>query len=337
MPETPDVRVETVSDEGFNAKADAFLDAAEGSSPSKEAAGSEVAKGQDAGADQFKNANLDQKVAAETGVEAKLAKIAEILGDDTKAIEAYIQKQGYGKDPAWQKLLAKSKQASSIDGETQKRLEEFNKVTSSPEYIRASRKAQGYTDDAIDKALVEKGHQLPSKPTDDLNLIATTLGVDLSQMDANTKAIVNDVARITDVILKDRLGKILPSELGPIKDMAQNYEKEAGADRVLREMIATTSREGILDFKVDVEPAINKFLEENPEATQQDIVRHFHTINHALTIERLKSGKKQVERTEKKATNRPNTNSMISGLKLPGKTGDFVKDADAILDALNVQ
>ena len=59
--------------------------------------------------------------------------------------------------------------------------------------------------------------------------------------------------------------------------------------------------EGILDFEKDVEPKLREFLEANPNAKQEDVYDYFEEINHQLVIERLKTGKRQDERNEKKA------------------------------------
>ena len=81
------------------------MDGIADTSTAKEGSESE---GQDTGVDLSKKANLDKEAKSESSPEDKLAKIKEILGDDEKAIDAYIKSKGYHTDPAWQKLLAKS-------------------------------------------------------------------------------------------------------------------------------------------------------------------------------------------------------------------------------------
>ena len=100
-------------------------------------------------------------------------------------------------------------------------------------------------------------------------------------------------------------------------------------------MKETIKREGILDFEKDIEPVINKFMDDNHDATQQDVVDHFYKINHTLSVERLKKGKKQGERDEKKTDLRQNIPVSTGGKGLPAKTGDFDKDADAFLNQVN--
>jgi hypothetical protein len=320
----------------FNVEADKFLDSLETSSGSKDANGEVVEKKEDTGVDQSKKANLQSEVDKAPTVEEKLAKIAEILGDDKDAVEAYIKQHGYHKDPAWQKLLEKSR-TPAIDDETKNRIAEFNKVTSSPDYIRAAMKTQGYTDEAIDKALVERGFDIQPKGMDDFQLVAKTLGIDTANMDENTKAVISDVARIADVIFKDRMAKVLPNALKPIEEQTTKIAQRDGAAQFMNTVKGTLEKEGVLTLE-DIAPHLDKFMDENPNATQQDVLEHFKEINHTLTIERLKSGKKAIERGEQKKGNRPlSKESSAATITVPKKTGEFGKDADALLDALNVQ
>lgn len=321
-------------DSDFNTKADAILDAYEGKSSNPEAGqDNEVEENQEAGADQPKNANPDTE-AELSEEEATLKKINEALGDDPKAIEAYIKKMGYHKDPAWQKLLAKSKQSQAIDSDTQKQLEEFKLITSSPDYVTMSMKRQGYTQEAIDQKLKELGHDIPDKQQDDFALVASKLGIDPASMDANTKATVTDIAKIARVVAEEMLGKTLPKTLQPIEETVQGVRQANEASKLTSSMRETVKNEGVLDFEKDIEPELHKFLDNNPEATQKDIADHFSVLNHRLTVERLKTGKAQVARADKKSVSRPL--SVTAGNKPVQikKTGNFNKDADAFLDAV---
>jgi len=331
--ETPVVKG-AVNAGDFNEQADKYLDSLEQSSGSKDANGEAIEKKEDTGVDQSKKANLQSEVDKAPTVEEKLAKIAEILGDDKDAVDAYIKQHGYHKDPAWQKLLDKSR-TPAIDDETKNRLAEFNKVTSSPDYIRASMKSQGYTDEAIDKELANKGFEIPSKVQDDVALIAKSLGIKPEQMDENTRATVSDISKIADIIVKDRLSKILPNALKPLAEQTNAIAQRNGASQFMNTVKSTLEQEGVLEFK-DIAPALNEFMDKNPEATQDDVLQYFHQVNHSMTIERLKSGKKQIERVEVKKGNRPLSKEAAGNVTVSKKTGDFNKDADALLDAFNV-
>lgn len=279
-------------------------------------------------------------------VEQKIAQIKEILGDDEKAIEAYIKQKGYHNDPAWQKqreqidkLKKEGAAKSSLSVEDKAALEELKQFRSSPEYIKLSMQAQGYTKEAIDKKLIEAGHGVEAKPEDDVTLVINKLGIKLDDMNpddaTSVKSNISDVARIFNVLFEDKMGKTLPKQLAPFKENIENIAKAENANKLERTMKETVKAEGVLDFEKDVEPEINKFLDDNPDATQQDVFEHFKKVSHSLSLERLKTGKKKEERDDKKSNLRQNIPFSGSKPNLGKKTGNFEKDADAFLESLN--
>ncbi len=314
---------------------DGVIDKFEESSASEK--GKEEAKAQDPGVDQEKKANLEKAAKAESTPETKLAKIKEILGDDAEAIDAYIKSKGYHTDPAWQKLMEKSKEAPAVDEATQKQLEEFNKVTSSREYIELAMKAKGFTQEAVNAELTKRGFEVKEIKGSDLDLITKQLNIDPSKLDENTRNVISDVARITDILLKDRLNKVLPAALKPLEDgMSKNAQKDNAA-QLESKMKNLVKEEGVLDFAKDIEPALGKWIDANKEATQQDAFNEFLRLNHELSVARLKTGKKRVATNEAKKGLQKEGKHTVSLEGAPAKTGDFHKDADSLLDSLGVQ
>ena len=278
-------------------------------------------------------------------VEEKLAKVKEILGEDEKAIDAYIKIKGYHNDPAWQKqreliekLRKESAVKSALSDEDKLALDDFKKFRSTPEYIRDSMKSQGYTPEAIDKKLKESGFEVQVKPQDDVNLVVEKLGLKLDDMSPQDKAGVlaniSDVVKIAEILIDDRFSKVLPKELGPIQDVIKKNEQSARGSQLTNSMRDIVKKEGILDFEKDIEPALNKFMDDYPDCIQQDVFDHFKTIHHNLTVERLKTGKKKEERDDKRGILRQNI--PLSGTKnMPKKSGNFDADADAFFESVN--
>lgn len=189
--------------------------------------------------------------------------------------------------------------------ELEKRLEEVNKVISSPQYIRESMRSQGYKDEAINEKLKELGHPVIDKPEDDLSLISQKLNIDPNTLDDNTRSLVGDVAKITRVILDDWAAKNLSSHLKPLQEGLGQITQTQHASKLTQDMEKVVKDEGILDFKKDIEPELNKFLDENKDATQEDAFEYFKELNHTLTIERLRTGAKKKTRDESKKNLRP--------------------------------
>lgn len=275
--------------------------------------------------------------------EERIAKIKEILGDDEKAIDAYIKQKGYHADPAWQKqreIIDKLKKEGSLSAEDKASLDEFNKFRSSPDYIKMTMKSEGYTQEAIDKKLVELGHEVKTKPEDDVQFTIDKLGIKLDNMSeedrVNIKSNVSDIVKISDIRIDEKLNDFFNKHIKPFSNNFKAIEAEKTSNKLYESMKETVKADGILDFDKDIEPALNKFMDENPNTTLDAIRDHFKDINHSLTVERLKTGKGKQERDEKKSNLRQNI--PLSGNR-PGalkKSGDFEKDADAFLDTVNV-
>lgn len=275
--------------------------------------------------------------------EDRIEKIKEILGDDQDAIDAYVKEKGYHTDPAWIKQrekidrLNKEVEAkSALSEEDRAAIEEVKKFRSSAEYIQMQGKAEGFTQEAIDRKLLEAGHTAQGNPEDEINLIIDKLGLDAKNVKPETRAIIEDVAKIASIIVSDKLGKVLPKELAPLKENIESNEQSKNASTILTAMQGTVKSEGILDFTKDIEPLLHKFMDENPGCLQPDVKAHFDSIYHQLTVERLKIGNKQKERDGIKGDLRQNIPTAGSPGGVPKKTGNFENDADAFLDTLNV-
>jgi len=332
--EIKDANKEPVVEPSVDETMDKILDEHEASSASKAKEG----KQEDAapGADQDKKAlpASDKEPDASTP-EAKLAKIKEILGNDEKAVDAYIKSKGYHLDPAWQKLLEKSK-TPVIDEATQAKLAEFTKVTSSREYIETKMKSEGYKQETINAELKKRGFDVADKGTDDVELVLSTLGIDPKSINDEARAIISDVSRVVDIILKDRLGKTLPERMKPIEDTITAIGRKENASKLVGQIHSIIDEEKVLDYKADIEPLLCEWAKEHPDAKQEDIFDYFLQINHQLSLERLRTGAKRADTQGKKDNLRTPAKPAvkISDIK---KTGDFDTDADAILDALGAQ
>lgn len=278
--------------------------------------------------------------------EDKIGKIKDILGDDEEALDAYIKDKGYHNEPAWIKQreiidgLKKKAEDGALSEEDKAALSEFKEYRSSPEYVRTSMKSQGFTQEAIDKKLQEMGHDVETAPEDDVQLVIDKLGINIDGMTPqdkeSVKANIEDIVKVADILITDRLGKTLPKELAPIKEHIGSNEQKSNADKVLSTMQEIVKTDGVLDFEKDIEPLLDKYMDENPDAFQSDIFEHFKQINHSLTIDRLKLGKNKDERDELKSKLRQNVPISKSPEGLPDKTGNFEKDAEAFLDKINV-
>ena len=279
-----------------------------------------------------KEAQEDSSTSEETTDEP-----TEAGADQQKKAEPEEKSEGAKKDDprdlAFRKGYNEAKTKYGLAEEDKSLLAEMKKISSSPEYISTKMKSEGYTQEAIDSKLRELGHSVPERPGDDVGLVASKLGLDLKSLDENTRATIGDVSKIARVIIQDAISKTLPTTIKPLADSIEQITQKTEGDKLVQTMEKTIKDEGVLDFKKDVEPELNKWLDANPNATQQDLLDQFKELSRTLTIERLKTGKRKEDRDAKKSKLRENTSSAPISPVLKREEGEDMDDyQDRILD-----
>lgn len=281
------------------------------SSSEKESTDTETKETKDAGADQQEKGKSEES--------------KEEVKEDSKDPRDIAFRKGYNE--------AKDKFGKPTEGTpSQEQVELFNKTISSPEYVQTSMKAAGYTQEAIDGALREKGFEVPEKQTDDLKLVTEKLGLDSATLDESAKATINDISRIANVLIENRLGKAFDSKLSPIQERLDKSDNATAGQQMFNQMEKIIKDGNILDFKSDVEPVLHKFMNENPKASQAEALQHFNELKYSLSIERLQHGKKKKTRDESKDNLRTSKEGSTN-LGMP-KLGDKNLSNDDILDGL---
>jgi len=252
----------------------------------------------------------------------------------------------FHKHPAWQRILKERDEARKTMEELKKpatlpegleeRLAEFDKVTKSRSFIQSSMQEQGYTQDAINAKLRDAGYDVPTSKLDPYQLSLQALGVTEDQVPEENRAVIRDIGKIFDFLIDKKLGSVLPETLKPLEQTVQSIAQTRAADSLMDNIQKRVKEEGVLDYKKDIEPILNKWLDGNPKATQEDFERQFSEINHKLVLERMRTSGKRRETAEKKTALRDTGaagRSPLSGVRVPEKTGDLDRDMDALLDA----
>lgn len=311
----------------------------EESSPSQE--GNETETPEITESDSEKTAKVkDVEEDKSLSVEEKLAKIKEILNDD-KTLEAYIKEKGYHKDPAWirqRELIDKLKneQKSALSDEDRELLNSVKQIATTPEGIRFFMKQEGYSDEAIDKRLRELGHPVTEKPGDDIELVIKELNIDPRTINEETRATITDISKIARAIFKNEMQRSLPNEINPLKETLGKITAKEQAAEFTSTMEKMIKDDGILDFVKDIEPELNKFLDENenkPNFKAEDLFNHFKELRFKLTMERLKTGKRKEVRDEKRTTLRSTKESAPHELgKLPKIGGNNPLEVSKSMD-----
>lgn len=231
--------------------------------------------------------------------------------------------KGFHEHPAWQRILKERDEARAAleekgkaDPDLQAQLEDFKKVTSSREYIEASMRSQGYTQEAIDRRLSEAGYEVDSKAEDDVGLVIRELGLDPNHLNgeyrATSKEFVDNVVRVADVLIKNRLSKELPKVVDPITQRLQKYDARTSAKEIVDSMQSELKKEGILEWK-EVESDIHKFMDDNPQTTQEAVYQHFRNVSREKSFEKLRRENRQEDRNDKKKSLRSNKSTVETG------------------------
>ncbi len=269
--------------------------------------------------------------------------------DEGKPEEEEVPKE-FHKHPAWQRIMKERDEAKakteelegkgSLSVEDRKTLDDAKTITSSREGIETLMRAQGFKQEAIDKRLAEAGHDVAS-PENDVALVCKEHGMDEKTLKPAQRTDIEDYCKVARTIFKSEISKVLNSELKPIQEHIGKQSQKESASTITNQMKAIVAKDEvdgkpILDFEKDIEPAINEYLDKNPEATQEEVFAHFKSINHELTVKRLKTSKSQEGRDKLKENLRQNSGGSIKIDGLPKKTGNFHEDADNLLDSLNI-
>ncbi len=256
----------------------------------------------------------------------------------------------FHKNPAWQRIIKERDEAKaktvelegkgSLSVEDKQLLEDAKTITSSREGIETLMRAQGFKEEAINKRLAEAGHDVAS-PENDVALVCKEYGMDEKTLKKVQREDIEDSCKIARTIFKSEISKVLNSELKPIQEHIGKQTLKESASTITNQMRAIVSKDEvdgkpILDFDKDIEPEIDKYLDKNPEATQEEVFAHFKTINHELTVKRLKTSKSQEGRDKLKKNLRNNPGGGVKIDGLAKKTGDFHEDSDAVLDHFNI-
>ncbi len=270
----------------------------------------------DTGADQTKPEESKEGELSQEQIEAKLAKIKEVLGDDEEALDAYIKEKGFHTHPAWQKLQEKIKASESkepqLSPEIQEQLADFKKVTSSPEFITTKMRLDGFKEEAIQDKLKELGHEVKAPESSVEDLVVKKFNLDPAKLDQpisfegmTSREYINDVGSVVKAIVEDYLTKYLPKELDPLKQRFQEIDIQDQSRTVMSDIQGIVKDDGILDFAKDIKPELNKYLDEvekgEKEFKPSDLTEKFRDVYRTKLVSLHKTkGKKEVRDDKRK-------------------------------------
>jgi len=312
--------LDSILDKGYDRQ-----ETPEDSSSLKENQSEQSEKAEDAGANQSKKAESSED---------------EESKDEPKDPRDVMFRKGYNE--AKSKLTKELEELRKVSLPKEE-IENFKKTISSPEYIRFSMKQQGYRDEAIDAKLKELGHVSNATELDLNDVIMKKLNINPQAFSnqeefERSKGITSDVITITKSVLEQLIPNYLGKEITPLKENLNQIMFKESANHKVNEMQKIIKDEGILEWK-EVEPELNKFMDENKGISQDDVVDYFKDLRHKMVVSKLQSKGKKDERDEKKSNLRSlSEGANISQGKILRKAGQSDSEyMDSILDSHQVR
>ena len=284
--------------------------------PSTEKETEESKETLDTGTDQTKTEESKEGELSQEQIEAKLAQVKELLGDDKEVIDAYIKEKGFHNSPAWQKLMERAKASESkepqLSPETTEQLAELKRVTSSPEFITTKMRLDGFKEEAIQDKLKELGHEVKAPESSVEDLVVKKFNLDPAKLDQpisfegmTSREYINDVGSVVQAIVENYLTKNLPKELDPLKQRFQEIDIQDQSRTVMSDIQGIVKEDAILDFAKDIKPELNKYLDEvekgEKEFKPSDLTEKFRDVYRTklVTLHKTK-GKKEVRDEKRK-------------------------------------
>lgn len=263
--------------------------------------------------------------------------------------------KGFANHPKWIERETKLKEAQARAKKLESSNSQYAKLLDDPQVYSKWLKSQGFSEDHIRQAMLEKGFAQPQGETDTARQetaqdiakeACKDLGWDINRLSKEQVAYLNDHVALTMKILDKRMGAAIDARMKPLEGYVQQTqlkEKLSGEEAELRKM--AKEEFPTLDWDKDIEPAMQKYLDElDKRDPQKQIKIGFEDLYQRATRNLLKelsdSKGRQEVRNENKGNARPlrvgaSPANNRSGNEYKGKSPS--ETADKFLDSLGVR
>lgn len=251
----------------------------------------------------------------------------------------------FHKHKAWIKLQDRAKaaeeklaeQGGTMSEEDKALLENVKELTNSRQFLKDKYEREGFKEDVVTKKLADAGFKDAEEGTKtDLEIAAKALNLNVEDLSEEAKADITSLAKISRAMMSEDLNRILPAILNPISEKVAGLTGRDEGIKIHEDFVDKVGKDGLLNYEKDLAPDISKFLDDNPEATQQDVAKFQQDTYHSKLVLYQNAVKNKDERDNKVEGNRPGGEGSAVKTGLPDKTGDFEKDANAFLDHAGV-
>lgn len=251
----------------------------------------------------------------------------------------------FHKHKAWIKLQDRAKaaegklaeQGSTMSEEDKALLENVKELTNSRQFLKDKYEREGFKPEVVAEKLADAGFKDAEEGTKtSLEIAAKALNLNVEDLSEEAKADISALVKVSDALLSSRLGTVLPAILNPISEQVAGLTGRDEGIKIHEDFVDKVGKDGLLNYEKDLAPDISKFLDDYPKATQQEIANFQQDTYHSKLVLYQNAVKNKDERENKVEGNRPGGEGSAIKTGVPDKTGDFSKDADALLDHLGV-
>lgn len=253
--------------------------------------------------------------------------------------------RGFADHPAWKEREAKLKEAQAKLDEAERQNSQLSRLLDDPSIYRKYLQAQGVTDEAsIRRALAERGlkEEAPASQGSIAEVICKKLGWDISRLDAKQREYIEDQISLAKAVAEETMGKSFDERFKKVEGFISNADRRERESAEWRTVQSRAKEEfPELDFNKDLEPAMNKYLDEfdkrSPNVYISPTELYEKATRELLKEKRISAGR-QEERDGLKKNARP-LRPVSPPTKPEGMTkGKNAKEtADAFLDAAGIK
>lgn len=271
----------------------------------------------------------------------------------TPTDEPTDKNKGFANHPAWQEREAKLKEATNKIKELERSSSVYSKLLDDPSVYKKYLEAQGFDRETIERSMREKGFveerpkavaQTP-QAQDIADNICKKLGWDVSRLNTEQKAYINDQISLIKAVAEDMLGNTLNDRLKPMEEYLGQVNVQQKMSSEFDKVKAEAKAEfPDLDWENDIEPAMSKYMDDlDAKDPRKTISIDPQTLYERATRQLLKEKKiadgRQEERNDLKKnarglTPRPSPRGVSNQFKgkSPRETADNFLDSIGIKD-----
>lgn len=337
----PETQVQTEdkqaeAEKSVDEKMDAVLDEAEAKAKASESSSDSEKKLEEKEPEKAAKGDEDPDLAKKGTEAVKEPEIPKEFHDhEAWKRNAQIAKDAIARAEAAEKKAGELEKSGVLSEEDRSVLDNVKQFTSSREFLEDKLKKEGFKEDVIKEKLAEAGFDVANQEGS-FEVAAKALNLDPENLSDQDRSDISNLVKISNALIENTLGRVMPKLLNPISEQVSGLTSKERGIKIHDDFVDQVKKDNLLDFEKDLSPDIEKWLDDNEKPTFEDLEKFMQDTYREKLVLYKKAAEKKGEREEKAEGNRPGGEGTKTQTGLPGKTGDFNKDADALFDHMGI-